>query len=55
MAHQKLRITKLERQLYRPRAERSEQLIDPLTLQFQELEASLNEAELAADSAAPQD
>jgi len=40
IAHQKLRIAKLERQLYGPRSERSAQLIDQLALQFEELEAS---------------
>src|ERR1700746_1323738 len=51
IAHQKLRIAKLERQLYGPRSERSERLIDQLALQFEELEASATEDELAADSA----
>ena len=36
IAHQKLRIARLERQLYGPRAERSERLIDQLALQFEE-------------------
>ena len=35
IAHQKLRIAQLERQLYGPRAERSERLIDQLALQFE--------------------
>ena len=35
IAHQKLRIAKLERQLYGPRSERSARLIDQLALQFE--------------------
>jgi len=49
MTHQKLRIAKLERQLYRPRSERSERLIDQLALTFTEQGASATEDELAAD------
>ena len=52
IAHQKLRIAKLERQLYGPRSERSAQLVDQLALQLEELEASATEDELAAESAA---
>ena len=51
IAHQKLRIAKLERQLYGPRSERSARLIDQLALQFEELEASATEDELAAEIA----
>ena len=51
IAHQKLRIAKLERQIYGPRSERSERLIDQLALQFEELEASATEDELAAERA----
>ena len=51
IAHQKLRITKLERQLYGPRSEISSQLIDQLALQFEELDASATEDELAAEIA----
>src|SRR5450755_3039237 len=51
IAHQKLRIVKLERQIYGPRSERSERLIDQLALQFEELEASATEDELAAEIA----
>ena len=51
IAHQKLRIAKLERQLYGPHSERSERLIDQLALTFEELEASATEDELAAESA----
>jgi transposase len=51
IAHQKPRIAKLERQLYGPRSERSSLLIDQLALQFEELEASATEDELAAEIA----
>src|ERR1700751_4929958 len=51
IAHQKLRIAQLERQLYGPRAERSDRLIDQLALQFEELAASATEDELAAEIA----
>ena len=51
IAHQKLRIAKLERQIYGPRSERSDRLIDQLALQFEELEASATEDELAAEIA----
>ncbi|HEY5798271.1 MAG TPA: IS66 family transposase [Bosea sp. (in: a-proteobacteria)] len=51
IAHQKLRIAKLERQIYGPRSERSERLIDQLALHFEELEASATEDELAAELA----
>ena len=51
IAHQKLRIATLERQIYGPRWERSDRLIDQLALQFEELEASATEDELAAESA----
>ncbi len=51
IAHQKLRIAKLERQIYGPRSERSDRLIDQLALQFEELEASATADELAAEIA----
>ena len=51
IAHQKLRIAKLERQIYGPRSERSDRLIDQLALQFEELQASATEDELAAEIA----
>jgi transposase len=51
IAHQKLRITKLERQIYGPRSERSDRLIDQLALQFEEMQASATEDELAAEIA----
>ena len=51
IAHQKLRIAKLERQIYGPRSERSSLLIEQMALQFEELEASATEDELAAEIA----
>src|SRR5271155_3535103 len=51
IARQKLRIAKLERQIYGPRAERSARLIDQLELTFEELEASATEDEIAAELA----
>jgi transposase len=49
IAQQKLRIAKLERQVYGQRSERSARLIDQLALTFEELEASATEDELAAE------
>ena len=46
------RIAKLERQVYGQRSERSARLIDQLALEFEELEASATEDELAAEQAA---
>jgi len=51
IAHQKLRIAKLERQVYGPKSERSARLIDQLALTFEELAASATEDELAAEQA----
>jgi transposase len=51
IAAQKLRIAKLERQVYGQRSERSARLIDQLALTFEELEASATEDELAAEKA----
>ncbi|MDG3444701.1 transposase, partial [Nitrospirillum amazonense] len=51
IAHQKLRIAQLERQVYGQRSERSARLVDQLALQFEELEASASEDELAAETA----
>jgi len=48
IAQQKLRIAKLERQVYGQRSERSARLIDQLALTFEELEAGATEDELAA-------
>jgi transposase len=52
IAHQKLRIAKLERQIYGPRSERSSLLIEQMALQFEEAEASASEDDLAAERAA---
>src|SRR5476649_2433058 len=51
IAQQKLRIAKLERQIYGQRSERSARLIDQLALEFEELEADATEDELAAEVA----
>jgi transposase len=51
IAHQKLRIARLERQLYGQRSERSVRLIDQLALVFEELQAEATEDELAAEAA----
>jgi len=51
IAQQKLRIAKLERQIYGQRSERSARLIDQLALSFEELEADATEDELAAEKA----
>jgi transposase len=48
IAHQKLRIAKLERQVYGPTSERSARLTDQLELQLEELETSATEDEIAA-------
>jgi transposase len=51
IAQQKLRIAKLERQVYGQRSERSARLVDQLALEFEELEASATEDEIAAETA----
>jgi hypothetical protein len=51
IAQQKLRIAKLERQIYGQRSERSSRMIDQLALTFEELEANATEDELAAERA----
>src|ERR1700676_5339504 len=51
IAAQKLRIAKLERQVYGQRSERSARLIEQLSLEFEELAASATEDELAAEKA----
>ena len=51
IAHQKLRIAMLERQVYGQRSERSARLIDQLALVFEELHAGATEDELAAEAA----
>src|SRR5271156_3341958 len=52
IAAQKLWIAKLERQVYGQRSERSARLIDQLALEFEELETSATEDDLAAEQAA---
>jgi transposase len=54
IAQQKLRIAKLERQVYGQRSERSSRLIDQLALSFEEFQASATEDELAAEKAVAQ-
>ena len=49
IAQQKLRIAKLERQVYGQRSERSARLIDQLALEFEELEAGATEYDLGAE------
>lgn len=51
IAHQALRIAKLERQLYGPRKERSAQFQDQMEFELEELEASATEDEIAAELA----
>jgi transposase len=51
IAQQKLRIAKLERQVYGQRSERSARLVGQLSLAFEELEASATEDELSAERA----
>jgi transposase len=51
IAHQKLRIAKLERLIYGQRSERSTRLIEQLALTFEELESDATEDELAAERA----
>ncbi len=48
IAHQKLRIAKLERQIYGATSERSARLTDQMELEFEELEASATQDEIAA-------
>jgi transposase len=51
IAHQQLRIEKLTRQLYGPRSERTSRLLYQIELQFEELESSATEDEIAAEMA----
>src|SRR3954464_10900859 len=51
IAHQQLRIEKLTRELYGPRSERTSRLLDQIELQFEELERSATEDEIAAEMA----
>ena len=51
IAHQRLQIAKLTRQLYGPRSERSVRLLDQMELAFEELASSATEDEIAAERA----
>ena len=51
IAHQRLQIAKLMRQLYGPRSERAVRLIDQMELAFEELASSATEDEIAAERA----
>ena len=51
IAHQRLQIAKLTRQLYGPRSERSVRLLDQMELAFEELASSASEDEIAAERA----
>jgi transposase-like protein len=49
IAHKQLRIAKPTRELYGPRSERTSRLLDQIELQFEELESSATEDEIAAE------
>src|SRR5215210_7328011 len=51
IAHQRLQIEKLTRQLYGPRSERAVRLLDQMELAFEELESLASEDELLAERA----
>jgi transposase len=51
IAHQRLQIAKLTRELFGQRSERSVQLLDQMALAFEELESSATEDEVAAEQA----
>jgi transposase len=51
IAHQRLQIEKLSRQLYGHRSERAVRLLDQIELAFEELESSASEDEIAAEHA----
>ncbi len=51
IAHQRLQIEKLTRQLYGQRSERTVRLLDQMELAFEELESSASEDEIAAERA----
>jgi transposase len=55
IAHLRLEIEKLRRELYGNRSERKARLLEQMELQLEELEASATEAEVAAQGAATQD
>jgi transposase len=52
IAHQKLVIEKLKRELYGPRSERTSRILDQMELTFEELESTATEDEIAAERAA---
>jgi transposase len=52
IAHQRIQIEKLTRQIYGQRSERSVRLLDQMELGFEELESSATEDEIAAEQAA---
>lgn len=51
IAHQRLTIAKLQRQIYGPRSERTQRLLDQLELTLEDAEATATEDELAAEQA----
>ena len=51
IAHQRLQIAKLTRELYGQRSERRVQLLDQMALTFEELEVSASEDEVVAEQA----
>ena len=51
IAHQRLQIAKLTRQLYGQHSERTVRLLDQIELAFEELESSASEDEVAAEQA----
>ena len=51
IAHQRLQIEKLTRQLYGQHSERSVRLLDQMELAFEELESSASEDEITAETA----
>jgi transposase len=52
IAHQKLEIAKLKRQIYGPRSERTSRLIEQMELELDEAAAAAAEADIAAERAA---
>ena len=52
IAHQKLLIDKLRRELYGPRSERTSRILDQMELRLEELESQATEDEIAAERAA---
>jgi transposase len=52
IAHQKLVIEKLKRELYGPSSERTARILDQMEIKFEELESAATEDEIAAERAA---